>query len=235
MNDVDKIVRLLKDPSIEKRIAAAIVLSELRVKKPEAVDGFVSLLDSGVPVLQRHALEALTQLGSAKKVVSKAMELLGSGADDVRRAAAATLRSVGDDIVPIIRARLAATDGPPSTRSAGPGNAERRALDAILADLGGKDAFTTLLNGLASAEGPGSAGDGAAKAAALAVRQHVKDAGARERRSYLAETEKYLKKNQSGSPSAVSRRDQDPRVPRGRRAPCRRSSRTRRRRRSRPP
>jgi hypothetical protein len=43
----------------------------------------------------------------------------------------------------------------------------------------------------------------AAKAAALAVRQHVKDAGARERRGYLAETEKYLKKNKDGQPSAI--------------------------------
>ena len=190
MSDVDKIVRLLKDPSIEKRIAAAIVLTELRVKSPAAVDGYVSLLESGVPVLQRHALEALTQLGGGKKIVKKAMELLASNVEDVRRAATAALRSVGDDVVPLIRARLAEPNGPEG--------AERRALDAILADLGGKDAFSTLLAGLATAEGE------AAKAAALAVRQHVKDAGARERRGYLAETEKYLKKNQSGSPAAVS-------------------------------
>ena len=186
MSDVAKIVRLLKDASVEKRIAAAIVLGELRAKSPEAIEGFISLLDSGVPVLQRHALEALTHVGSAKKVVSKAMDLLGSNVEDVRRAASAAIRSVGDDIVPIIRARLEASDG-----------AERRALDAILADVGGKDAFATLLNGLATSEGE------AAKAAALAVRQHVKDAGARERRSYLGETEKYLKKHKDASLSAV--------------------------------
>jgi hypothetical protein len=198
MSELDKIIRLLKDPSIEKRIAAAIVLTELRVKKPEAVQGFVSLLDSGVPVLQRHALEGLTQLGSAKKIVGKAMDLLGSNVDDVRRAATAAIRSVGDDVVPLIRARLAATEGAGPPSRPGASGHERRALDGILADLGGKDAFSTLLNGLATSEGE------AAKAAALAVRQHVKDAGARERRSYLAETEKYLKKNKDVSPSAVS-------------------------------
>jgi hypothetical protein len=186
MSEVSKIVRLLKDPSVEKRIAAAIVLGELKVKSPEAVEGFVSLIDSGVPVLQRHALEALTHIGSAKKVVGKAMDLLGSNVEDVRRAAAAAIRSVGDEVVPIIRARLEKSEGH-----------ERRALDAILADVGGKDAFSTLLNGLATSEGE------AAKAAALAVRQHVKDAGARVRGSYMTEVEKYLKKNANGAPSAI--------------------------------
>jgi hypothetical protein len=186
MSEVSKIIRLLKDPSVEKRIAAAIVLGELKVKSPEAVEGFVSLIDSGVPVLQRHALEALTHVGSGKKVVGKALELLSSNVEDVRRAATAAIRSVGDEAVPLIRARLEQSEGH-----------ERRALDAILADVGGKDAFSTLLAGLATAEGE------AAKAAALAVRQHVKDSGVRERRSYMTEVEKYLKKNKDGSPSAI--------------------------------
>ncbi|HEX4512690.1 MAG TPA: HEAT repeat domain-containing protein, partial [Polyangiaceae bacterium] len=133
MSEVSKIIRLLESPSVEKRIAAAIVLGELKVKSPDAVDGFITLIDSGVPVLQRHALEALTQIGSAKKVVNKAMDLLGSNVEDVRRAAAAAIRSVGDEAVPIIRARLEKSEGH-----------ERRALDAILADVGGKDAFSTL-------------------------------------------------------------------------------------------
>jgi hypothetical protein len=191
MTDIDKIIRMLKDASVEKRIAAAIVLDELRVKKPEAIEGFVSLIDSGVPVLQRHALEALTHMGSAKKVVGKAMDLLGSPVEEVRHAASAALRSVGDDVVPVIRARLESSDG-----KASHGN-ERRALDAILADVGGKDAFAALLDGLATSEGE------AAKAAALAVRQHVKDAGARERNSYLAQIEKYLKKGTAQPASAI--------------------------------
>ncbi len=36
------------------------------------------------------------------------------------------------------------------------------------------------------------------------MRQHVKDAGVRERRSYLAETEKYLKKQKDAAPSAIA-------------------------------
>ncbi len=194
MSEVDKIIDLLEDESIEKRIAAAIVLSELKVRKPEAQDGFLKLLHSGVPVLQRHGLEALTRIGAAKKALKTTFPMLTSSVEDVRRAAAAAVRSVGEDVVPMIRARM-----PEATPE------ERRILDAILADLGGKDAFSTLLASLTSSEGE------AAKAATLAVRQHVKDAGARERNSYRTATEKFLesqKKSKAnptgGSPTAIA-------------------------------
>ncbi len=181
MTEVDKIIRMLQDGSVEKRIAAAIVLGELKVRKPQATEGFLKLMDSGVPVLQRHALEALTATGQGKKVAQRAFDLLGSHVEDVKRAATAAIRSLGEDGVPLIRARM-----PSATPE------QRRVLDAVLADLGGKEAFTTLLHGLASSEGE------AAKAVALAVRQRVKEAGARERHSYLAETEKYLKAQKKG-------------------------------------
>ncbi len=193
MAEVDKIIDMLEDESIEKRIAAAIVLGELKVKKPEAQEGFLKLLHSGVPVLQRHGLEGLTRIGAAKKALKTTFPLLTSSVEDVRRAAAAAVRSVGEDVVPMIRARMG--EALPE---------ERRVLDGILAELGGKDAFSTLLASLTSSEGE------AAKAAALAVRQHVKDAGARERKSYRAATEKFLesqkktKLNPGGSPTAIA-------------------------------
>lgn len=187
MTEVDKIIALLDDAQIEKRIAAAIVLGELKVKKPEAQEGFLRLLDSGVPVLQRHGLEALTRIGAAKKGMKKAFPLLTSHVEEVRRAAAAAVRSVGEDVVPTIRARM--PEASPE---------ERRVLDAILADLGGKDAFSTLLSSLVSSEGE------AAKAAALAVRQHVKDSGVRERRSYRVATEKFLDAQKKAKTSTVA-------------------------------
>jgi hypothetical protein len=55
-----------------------------------------------------------------------------------------------------------------------------------LADLGGKDAFSTLLDGLATAVGE------AANQAAIAVRSHVKSADAKERRNYFSAIEKFL-------------------------------------------
>lgn len=188
MNELTKIVALLKDEAIEKRIAAAIVLGEIRAKGPEVVDALGALLDSPVPALQRHALDALARIG-AKKLAPKIFPLIVASDRDVRHSAKQAIHSVGEEAVPLIRKRM---DGAEPE--------ERRALDAILADLGGKDAFTTLLSSMASSEGED------AKAAAIAVRQHVKSASAAERRSHLAETEKFLKSQKKGlsNPSAIA-------------------------------
>jgi HEAT repeat protein len=185
MNEVDRVIHLLESDSIEKRIAAAIVLGELRVKK--AQDGLLALLGSEVPVLQRHAIEALTKIGVPKKLVTRLFGFLTLHVADVREAARAAIASFGEEIVPSIRERI--PHAPPD---------ERHALEAILAELGGKDAFSTLLNGLASSEAEAS------KQAAIGMRQHVKSAGARERRSYLAETEKFLAtQSKAGAPPSV--------------------------------
>jgi len=191
MSEIDKIQKLLESESVETRIAAAIVLGELRAKGPAVAQALVKLAQSPVPVVQRHALEALTKVGAAKKAIDRCFELLtASPVDEVRRAAQQALTSLGEEAVPIIRAKM-----PTATPE------ERRAFDAILAELGGKDAFSTLLSGLATSEGE------AAKAAALAVRQHVKAAKAGERKSYLAETEKFLAKLK---PAKVKRKKGEP-------------------------
>src|SRR5579859_7892354 len=188
MSDVDKIVSLLASDAIEKRIAAAIVLGELRAKGAPVTDALAATLDSGIALLQRHALEALARVG-AKKAAPKILPLLAAREEDVRRAAVAAMVSIGDDVLPTLRARM--TEATPE---------ERRAIDAVLAALGGKDAFHVLLDGLAASDAE------AAKAAAIAVRQRVKDADARQRRSYLAEAERFLEKQsaQGGSPGAIA-------------------------------
>ena len=172
----DKIIGLLarEDAAIEKRVAAAIILGELGSRSVRTTIALANALDSGVPLLQRHALEALVRVG-AKRALPKVFPLLVSPSEDVRRAARAAVSSVGEEVVGTIRERLSAAT-----------NDERRALDAVLAEVGGKDAFSTLVRGLASATGE------AATSAALAVRQRVKEADPRTRRGYLAETEKFL-------------------------------------------
>lgn len=188
MTEIARIVKLLENDAIEKQIAAAIVLGELKAKGPGVVESLGAVLASGVPLLQVHALDALARVG-AKKALPSIFPLLAQHNDDVRRAATRAIASVGDDVVPLIKEKMA---------SATPD--ERRALDHALAELGGKDAFATLIKGLASSDGE------AAKAAALAVRQQVKNADGNKRRSYLAETEKFLEaqKKKGGQPSAVS-------------------------------
>lgn len=177
MSEIDRIQKLLEADSIETRIAATIILGELRAKQPAVIQGLLHLASSPVPLVQRHALEALTKIGAAKKALARAMELLSSPVAEVRQASHHALTSIGEELIPVIRQKM-----PTATPD------ERRAFDSILAELGGKDAFTTLLSGLAQSEGE------AAKAAALSVRQYVKDASTRQRKAYLAETEKFLSK-----------------------------------------
>jgi HEAT repeat protein len=190
VSDIDKIAKLLKDDAIEKRIAAAIVLGELKAKGPLVADSLATCLESGIPLLQFHALEALARTG-AKKAIPLIFPLLLVSADDVRRAAVRALASVGQEVVPIIKARA-------KTASA----EERRALDAALAELGGKDAFSALIGSLAASDPE------AAKAAALAVRQEVKTADGNKRRSYLALIEKFLadqkKAKKESNPGAIA-------------------------------
>jgi HEAT repeat protein len=176
MSDVDKIVDLLSSDAVEKRIAAAIVLGEIRAKGAHVAEALTRALDSDIPLLQRHALEALGRVG-AKKAASKILALLAAREDDVRRAAVEAMVSLGDDVLPTLRARMVDANAE-----------ERRSIDAVLAALGGKDAFHVLLGGLDSSDAE------TAKAAAIGVRQRVKDADARQRRSYLSEAEKFLEK-----------------------------------------
>ena len=176
MSEVDKIVELLSSDAVEKRIAAAIVLGEIRAKGAHVADALTTALDSEIPLLQRHALEALGRVG-AKKAATKIIPLLAAREDDVRRAAVEALVSIGDDVLPTLRARMVDANAE-----------ERRSIDAVLAALGGKDAFHVLLGGLASSDAE------SAKAAAIGVRQRVKDADARQRRSYLSEAEKFLER-----------------------------------------
>ncbi len=174
MNDVDKIVALLRSDAVERRIAAAIVLGELRPKSAEAALALGAALEAGIPLLQLHALESLARIG-AKRALARIFPLLSSNDADVRRAAAKAIASVGEEVVPEIKSRM---------QTATPD--ERRTLDAVLAELGGKDAFSALIRGLASENAD------AAKAAALAVRAEVKGADGQRRRSYLAAIEKFL-------------------------------------------
>jgi len=185
MSEVDKIVDLLSSDAVEKRIAAAIVLGEIRAKGAHVADALTLALDSDIPLLQRHALEALGRVG-AKKAATKILPLLAAREDDVRRAAVEAMVSIGDDVLPTLRARMVDANAE-----------ERRSIDAVLAALGGKDAFHVLLGGLGSSDAE------TAKAAAIGVRQRVKDADARQRRSYLSEAEKFLEKQaRQGSSSA---------------------------------
>ncbi len=188
MSDIDKIVGLLSSDAVDRQIAAAIVLGEIKAKGTGVIDALSETLDSGIALLQRHALDALARVG-AKRALPKILPLLTARDEDVRRAAVAAVVSAGEEVLPTLRARIAGASAD-----------EKRAIDAVLAALGGRDAFEALLEGL------GTSDASAAKAAAIAVRQRVKDADGRQRRTYFTQVQKFLEKaaKRGGPASAVA-------------------------------
>jgi HEAT repeat protein len=177
---------LLAGDAPERQIAAAIVVGELGLRDPALVSGLVAMAGSGVAPLQRHAVEALGRL-ETPKALPHLLPLLASRDEGVRRAAATAVSAFGERALPALRARLAGTEGD-----------ERRAVEEALARLGGAAALSTLLAGLDTANVE------EARAATLAARQRIKDADARERRSYLTEVKHFLGlKKTKASPAAT--------------------------------
>ncbi len=171
---ITKIAGLLKSDTPDKQIAAAIVLAELRARDPLAIDGLLALVGSGVAPLQRHGLSALAAIG-ATKVLPHALALVAARDADVRAAAVDALASFGDAAVPLVREKLAA---------AAP--QERRVYDEILGRLGGKDALSALLSGLAPDDFD------TARNAVLPLRQRIKESDARGRKRYYEHAAGFL-------------------------------------------
>ncbi|MEZ4438213.1 MAG: HEAT repeat domain-containing protein [Polyangiaceae bacterium] len=185
-----RISQLLAHPDPDRRVAAAIVLGELKVKDAAARKALAATLADGGPRLQRHALEALAQIG-ASSAVDAILPLLGSPDAGVRAAAVEALVSVGESVVGPVQARLAEAD-----------HDERRTIDAVLARLGGKEAFSALLSGLADAD------EQEATAAAVAMRAQIKDADAKRRKTYFAQLTKVL----DAQAKLASQKDGEPNV-----------------------
>jgi HEAT repeat protein len=183
---IDKIASMLASDAQEKRLAAAIVLTELKVKDPNVVKALAASLADAGPPLQRHCLDALAVIG-AKKAVPQIIPLLGSRDAAVRAAAVEALASVGEEVVPVIEEKLA--ESTPEVR---------RACDEVLARVGGKEAFSALLAGLEGAT------DEDAASAAVAMRQRVKGADAKQRKSYLAQLEQILERQKKKKPAEIS-------------------------------
>jgi hypothetical protein len=122
----------------------------------------------------------------------KLLPCFASREEAVRRAAIDAAIAFGDEAVTPIRERLAAATDV----------VERRALEEVLGRVGGKDAFSALLAALDTTDVE------AARAAALAVRQRVKDANAREKAGYLAQVTKLVRaqsqKKKGANPALVA-------------------------------
>ena len=186
-----KILALLDSPAHERQIAAAIVLGEIGARDAAVIEALAAAVARGIPPVQRHALDALGHLvaGSGVRRAMPAV-LAGLAARDeaVRRAAVDAAIAIGEEAIGAVRTRLAAATEP----------LERRALEEVLGRVGGKDAFKALL---ASLDTPDLE---AARTAALAVRQRVKETSTREKAAYLSEVTKLLKARAAASRKGAS-------------------------------
>ncbi len=186
-----KIVALLDSAAHERQIAAAIVLGELGARDATVIEALAAAVARGIPPVQRHALDALARLAAgtgARRAMPAILIGLAARDEAVRRAAVDAAIAIGEEAIGPVRTRLTAATDP----------LERRALEEVLGRVGGKDAFKALL---ASLDTPDVE---AARTAALAVRQRVKEASPREKAAYLAEVTKLLKARAAASRKGAS-------------------------------
>lgn len=185
MSEIERIAKLLKAPAPETRVAAAVVLGELRTKNAKAVRALAEMASRGEAALQVAALEALEKI-APKRALSRLLPLLSAGPTEVRRAAGRAIAALGPAVVKQLKVRLPEA-----------GAAERRVVHEVLADVGGRDAFSTLLNSLITDDAE------LGRQAALAVRQRIKEAPTRERGSYLTQAKSFLTKQKAAQSGAA--------------------------------
>jgi hypothetical protein len=179
-NPVVRIAALLASEAHERQIAAAIVLGELGARDASVIDALAGAVSGGIPPVQRHALDALARLAdgaAGKRAVPAVVGALAVRDEQVRAAAVEAAVALGQPAIAAVRARLSEATDP----------LERRALEVVLGRAGGRGAFEALLAALDTPDLE------AARAAALAVRQRVKDAPPRERAAMLGQVSKLLR------------------------------------------
>src|SRR5438128_1100664 len=135
MDPLKKIVELLENDSPRKRIAAAVVLGELKVKDQSVVARLNEMAKDPVDAFAEAAVEALGQIASMKSL-PVLLEALGR-AKEVGKLAAKAIAALGEEALPEIRARL--TDATPELRAA---------LSQLLPAVGGKLSFEMALEGM---------------------------------------------------------------------------------------
>ncbi|MDF1564658.1 MAG: HEAT repeat domain-containing protein [Deltaproteobacteria bacterium] len=174
MSDSDRLVKLLSAQSTRVRTAAAVVVAELGIKTDPARAALLEMALGGDPAQQLPALEALAVVGT-KKTAESILPLLEGGPREVRKAAVHALEGIGKSIVPLIKARLEA---------AGP--EERRLLSEVLGSLGGKDAFSTLLDSFLDED------EEETRRAAVAARQTLRELKEEDRKTTLGQAKRFL-------------------------------------------
>ncbi|MBL8954490.1 MAG: HEAT repeat domain-containing protein, partial [Myxococcaceae bacterium] len=177
MDPLKRIVELLEDESPRKRIAAAVVLGELKVKDAAVVARLVDMAKDPVDAYAEAAVEALGAMG-AMKALPVLLETLGR--KGLQPLASKAIAALGEDALPEIKARLG--DATPEMRAA---------LSQLLPAVGTSKSFEMALEGMR-----GQPWETINKVA-LSVRAEAKAGTEAERRVMRTQVEKFIDKKKT--------------------------------------
>ncbi|MDP1826891.1 MAG: HEAT repeat domain-containing protein [Archangium sp.] len=178
MDALERIAKLLDDESPRKRIAAAVVLGELKVKDPAVVSRLVQMAKDPVDAYAEAAVEALGEIVTLK-ALPVLFDSLGRG-KELQAKARAAIAGLGEDALPEIRSRL--VNATPEVRAV---------LSQLLPAVHGRQSFEMALEGLRA-----QPWDSINKVA-LSVRQEARTMTEAERRVMKTQCEKFLAKKKS--------------------------------------
>jgi HEAT repeat protein len=178
MDPIKRIVELLDDKTPRKRIAAAVVLGELKVKDPAVVARLTEMAKDELDTYAEAAIEALGQV-QALKALPVLLDSLNRSRD-VQAAARDAIANLGEAALPELKARLA--DATPEARAI---------LSQLLPAVGGKQSFELALEGLR-----GQPFDAINKVA-LSVRQEAREMSEAQRRVMKTQVLKFLEKKKT--------------------------------------
>lgn len=178
MDPLKRIAELLEDESPRKRIAAAVVLGELKVKDPGVVSQLLTMAKDPVEAFAEAAVEALGNIGSTR-ALPVLLDALGRGRS-LAALAAKAIASFGEEALPQLRARLENATGE-----------ERTLLSQLLPAVGGKQSLE-----LALEEMRGQSWEHINKVA-LSARQEAKTLAPAERKVMRTQVEKFLDKKRT--------------------------------------
>ncbi|MCC6336820.1 MAG: hypothetical protein IT380_22860 [Myxococcales bacterium] len=186
MDAIERIVKLLDDESPRKRIAAAVVLGELKVKDGAVVSRLVQMGKDPVDAYAEAAVEALGQL-KALKGLPVMLDALGRGRELSAKARVA-IAELGEEALPELRSRLEGAT--PEARAV---------LSQLLPAVGGRQSFEMALEGMR-----GQPWDAINKVA-LSVRAEARGMSEAERKVMRTQVEKFLAKKKTAEDEAALR------------------------------
>lgn len=186
MDPLKRIVELLDDESPRKKIAAAVVLGELKVKDPQVVSKLIAMAKDPLEAYAEAAVEALGALG-ATKALPVLLDALGRGKGLTERASVA-IAQMGEEALPLLRERL--DSATPEARAQ---------LSQLLPRVGGKQSIELALNGML-----GQPFD-AVNRVALSMRQEAKAGSEADRKVMRTQVENFLEKKKVLADEAATR------------------------------